>query len=99
MYILKNRLMFHNGNLRKSPIISGVEYFSQFALSLDKYRDNNNQLEVHNIVASDNRYLGSENEFKTFTIKPYPPWTTGYYSTNPMISRDGGKSYSREEGN
>jgi hypothetical protein len=91
--------LFSNDNLLTTPLVSEIEYFSQFALDFDGYRDNNNLLEVHSVKASDNRFLGTENEYRFFGITPYPPWMSGPYASNSLNSRDGGKTYAREEGN
>ena len=69
MYILKPRLMFSTDNLLQNPLVTEQEFYSQFALNFDGYRDNNNLIEVHNVKTYDHRLVSQEGNYRFFDLK------------------------------
>ena len=57
MYTTKPKLLFKLENLNKNPLRTEQEFFAQFALDVNKYRDNNNFIEVHEVYTYDNRII------------------------------------------
>ena len=60
LYILKPKLMFAPDNLQDNPLSTEQEFFGQFALNYDGYRDNNNLIEVHSVNTFDDRLLTTQ---------------------------------------
>jgi len=54
----------------KSPIVSDIDFFQQFSLGYDSYRDNNNFVRMNLVETRDRRYLNNfhQNEYTYYDV-------------------------------
>jgi len=56
--------------MMKSPIVSDIDFFQQFSLGYDSYRDNNNFVRMNLVETRDRRYLNNfhQNEYTYYDV-------------------------------
>ena len=74
-------------------------FHSQFQLSLDKYRDNNNFIRHNSLKFNIDRWSLSPQEYvqEFLDYVAFPPWIGPSYYWTIRVSRDGGKTDKEEQ--
>ena len=82
----------------KSPIVSDIDFFQQFSLGYDSYRDNNNFVRMNLVETRDRRYLNNfhQNEYTYYDVIQKTPWYGQPTSMPYDLSYDGGSSFIKQ---